>query len=263
MADGATHMATDQAIAEQASRLNCPTVRIYHWFPCCVSLGYHQNTDILDLHQCEQEGIDVVRRPTGGRAVFHSEEWTYAVILPSDWPGAGSTELVYKMISEGLVSGLNKLGVPARMERRPLDLHRHYRSELASSCFSAAAKYEVIADEKKLVGSAQRRMMNGILQHGSILTGEAHAKLPLFFEGLNSSKKERMSKIIQGKATCIQDLIGRIPSFEEGAEAIRSGMEEALGIRLKKGELSKEEKLLMPELKAEFSILASGKRMKG
>ncbi|NQT27405.1 lipoate--protein ligase family protein [candidate division KSB1 bacterium] len=255
IANGATHMAMDQAIATHADHVGCPTFRLYQWTPYCISLGYHQNTDILDLSCCKREGLDVVRRPTGGRAVFHSEEWTYTVAFPKRWVGTEKPESVYQMISQGLVQGLNRLGIPAKMEKRPLDLHTHYKSELASSCFSAAAKYEVVVEGKKLVGSAQRKYSCGILQHGSILTGETHAQLPFYFKDIDTSKRERMAKILTDKTACVQSLLGRLPKFQEGVEAIRWGMEEALGIRMENGELSEEEKSMMLDLRSEFSIL--------
>jgi lipoate-protein ligase A len=253
-ADGATHMAMDQAVAACADQVGRPTVRIYQWTPYCISLGFHQNADILDLPRCKREGIDVVRRPTGGRAVFHAEEWTYAAVFPAGWAGANKLETIYQKIGEGLVQGLNRLGVPAKMEMRPLDMHTHYQSELASSCFSAAAKHEIVADGKKLVGSAQRKFSTAILQHGSILTGDAHARLPLFFRGSDPAQKERMSKTISEKTVCVRSLLGRLPEFEEGVEAIRNGMEEALKIRFETGEFSASEKSAMADLKSQFEI---------
>lgn len=252
--DGATNMATDRAIAEYACRVGRPTMRLYQWSPSCISIGYHQKTDILAPRQCRVAGIDVVRRPTGGRAVFHAEEWTYSVVIPIRRGGTDRLESVYQMIGKGLVQGLNRLGIPAAMEKRRLNLHSHYRSELGESCFSAAAKYEVVAQGKKLVGSAQRKYSDCILQHGSILTGEAHARLPFYFSGLDSSKRKRMSEVIRNKATCIQSLIGTIPAFEEGADAIRKGMEEVLGVRMGAEELSDNEKSRISDLRPEFSI---------
>lgn len=248
-------MAMDQALASCAEACGRPTMRLYQWTPFCISLGYHQSPDVLDLDLCREHGMDVVRRPTGGRAVFHSEEWTYAVVLPAPWPGMDTLASAYRQIGAGLVRGLSFLDLPAKLEKRPLDLHAHYQSELASSCFSAAAKYEVVADGRKLVGSAQRKVAGSLLQHGSILTGRMHARLPHYFKGADPDKRARMSRILAGKSACVQDFLQDRPVLEEAAGIFRKGMEAALGVRMEEGGLSDAERSMIADLRPGFSIL--------
>lgn len=247
-------MATDAAIAECARSFGRPTLRVYHWKPFCISLGYHQKVASIDLDRCVKQGIDVVRRPTGGRAVFHAEEITYAVVLPPDWAEAGSVEAVYRTISEGLILGLQKLGVPAEIAKRPLDFHTHYRSALAASCFSAAARYEIVLNEKKLVGSAQRRFVTGILQHGSILSGDAHLALPDFFVNTSDEEKRQMRDEIARKTISIHSVLDRDVPLEEGADALRVGMEEALNVRFSEEVLTDEERSLIEVNKDKYRI---------
>jgi len=231
-------------------------MRLYHWVPSCISLGHHQDSGSIDLDRCQEEGIDVVRRPTGGRAVFHAEEITYAVILPPGAEGGDTIRSVYRMIGTGLVCGLRKLGVPAQLERRPLNFHTHYRSALSVSCFSAAARDEIVLGGRKLVGSAQRRLPNGILQHGSILLGDAHLRLPEFFRDVDSAGRLRMREEIAWKTVSIRSALNRIIPFEEGAEALRSGMEEALDIRFETGGPTVAETSLMETGRRHYAIVS-------
>lgn len=245
----------DAALAENASLFGRPSLRVYQWQPHCISLGYHQKTRTLDLEICANRGIDVVRRPTGGRAVLHAEELTYAVVLPPSEAEAGSVESVYRLISRGLVVALNKLGVTAEFERRPLDLHTHYQSALSESCFSAAAKYEIVIRGRKLVGSAQRRFQTGVLQHGSILTGDAHLDLPDYFRNLNEKQTQQMKEEIATKTASIRSATGRTIEFEAGATAIRDGIGEALGVTFEEEGLTGEEVELARAKEALYKIL--------
>ena len=100
-------MAADQALLETAGQTGQPVMRIYQWSPYCISLGYHQSFESIDLAVCKSKGVDVVRRPTGGRAVFHAQEVTYAVIIPKEsvFYRENLTEL-HTVISQGLAGGL-------------------------------------------------------------------------------------------------------------------------------------------------------------
>ncbi|MBU0686471.1 MAG: lipoate--protein ligase family protein [Candidatus Margulisbacteria bacterium] len=141
------------------------TLRIYSWAPACLSLGYSQKKEkLLNERLVKQYGWDVVKRPTGGGIVFHNEdEITYCLILPYDFKGLPQGLIpLYKYISEIIVSALKKIGVPAAISNNAA------RRENADLCFSYPAEYEVVANGKKIVGSAQKRGKRGFLQHGSI-----------------------------------------------------------------------------------------------
>lgn len=255
--DGATQMATDRAVLENAIEFGKPTMRVYRWEPHCISLGYHQSLENIDLDRCLEDGIDVVRRPTGGRAVFHTEEVTYSVVIPegSDYYSQSIAE-VYNLISRGLVRGILNLGVPAELQRRSLDYHSHYRTALSMNCFSAASRNEIIVDGKKLVGSAQRRLSCGVLQHGSILTGNAHLDLPEYLKGVGPGEKRHMRKMIEERTVSINGYLGEEVDYGDVVAAIRDGMEQEISIRFEEGELTFLERERARFLRRNFSVFS-------
>jgi len=254
--DGATQMAVDRAILENAASFGRVTVRIYRWKPYCISLGYHQSVENIDLDRCKQDGIDVVRRPTGGRAVLHAEEITYSIIIPAgSFPFSASVGEVYNFVSRGLVRGIQKLGVPAELQKRTMDLRSHYKTPLSVSCFSASARHEVVIGEKKLIGSAQFRFAGGILQHGSILVGDAHLALPDYLKGIGPGKREQLKLVMEGKTISINGYLGREIGYKEIAEKLRQGMEEEFSIEFENGGLTEKERKQIPDLRKAFSVL--------
>jgi lipoate-protein ligase A len=250
-------MGTDQALLENAATDNRPVMRVYGWSPYCISLGYHQSEGTIDFDQCRKRHIDVVRRPTGGRAVLHAEEVTYAVIVPQSASlFQHSVTAVYNLISQGLLNGIQKLNVPASFEKRSLDFRRHYKKEASVGCFSASARHEIVVNGKKLVGSAQRHLPGGMLQHGSILLGLAHLGLPDLIRKSDDQLRRRMKKELMKKTVTLSQCLGKEISFKEVAKNIRRGMEQTLSIQFIEGELTLQEKERSEQLKGEFSILS-------
>ena len=257
-ADGATQMATDRAVLESAVELGLPTMRLYGWKTYCLSLGYHQDEATIDLARCAKGGIDVVRRPTGGRAVLHAEELTYSIVFPKDSPYVqDSIGETYRLVCEGLAEGLRKSGVPAVLEKRTLDLRSHYQTKESVSCFSAAARHEILVDGKKLVGSAQRRMEWGVLQHGSIILDEAHLRLPDYLIMYDSEEKERIRSIMSEKTTTVATYMEKEVNVEMLSACIKQAMEEAFTITFEKSGLNKMEEENVQVLKRDFIIFNS------
>jgi len=171
--NGATQMAIDEALLEEASNGNfIPTVRLYSWKPACLSLGYAQPSRDVDIAALSSEGWDLVRRPTGGRAILHVDELTYAVILPLIHPVAsGSLMESYRRIAGALSASLNLLGCTPRSDAN-YELPDGAIKK-APVCFEVPSNYEITVDGKKLIGSAQARRKDALLQHGSLpLQGE-------------------------------------------------------------------------------------------
>ncbi|MEK9136365.1 MAG: lipoate--protein ligase family protein, partial [Bacteroidota bacterium] len=172
---GDFNMSFDEMLAQRlVSGLGAPTLRLYRWKPWAISLGHNQNLSDINIDRCRRDGIDVVRRPTGGRAILHAEELTYSVTMPVDRRGILQ---VYNEISTALVEGLRQFGVDVSLQRSQLNFVETYKSPSSIPCFSSSARYEIEWKGKKLVGSAQRRYTgNGgevVLQHGSILCGSS------------------------------------------------------------------------------------------
>jgi lipoyl(octanoyl) transferase len=160
---GWANMAIDQALLERSEQTGESWLRLYTWEPHCLSFGRHEPAARrYDAGRIAARGIDTVRRPTGGRAVWHGPELTYAVAAPCRL--FGSLQEGYLEIHGMLAQALLDLAILASLapRTRPLPLD-------AGACFAQAAGGEVMADSRKVVGSAQLRCAGAFLQHGSIL----------------------------------------------------------------------------------------------
>ncbi|MCK4892350.1 MAG: lipoate--protein ligase family protein [Calditrichia bacterium] len=195
---GDFNMFMDHWLARQMGKLlDKPLLRFYGWQPPCISLGYHQNASDVTHHVCMQEEIDVVRRPTGGRAILHAEELTYSVIYP--YQDLDISDF-YRLVHIPFVLALEKMQIKASFESSQADFSNIYRTDRAFLCFASSAKYEVEISGKKLIGSAQRVYENAILQHGSVLLGSQHEKL-VDFLNLPESRKLKMKQYIKEHTT--------------------------------------------------------------
>jgi lipoate-protein ligase A len=223
--NGCTNMALDEYLATQVE-LDYPLLRFYQWQPFTISLGYNQRIQDIELEKCRHHKIDVVRRPTGGRAVLHAEEVTYAVIIPKkceQW-FQNSIRATYNFVSLALVEGLSQLGIAATLEQSTLgNIAYAGRSEAAIPCFSASAQNEVMFQHRKLIGSAQRRFEKGILQHGSVLVGNYHLKLPLFLNITDESIRDRLSKMLDSRTISISQILDHPVSYREVVDAFITG----------------------------------------
>ena len=166
-AGGAWNMAVDEVLLDGvAAGTTPPTLRFYQWMPPCLSLGYFQPFDVVDVDGCRALGIEVVRRPTGGRAILHDRELTYSVALPASLLGHdGGVLPSYYRLSLALQDGLSGLGVPATLAPESVGSSGQH----GPVCFDRPSAHEILLNGRKLVGSAQMRRGGGLLQHGSIL----------------------------------------------------------------------------------------------
>lgn len=240
VAGGYENMATDEAIF-----LSCregvapPTLRLYGWQPPAVSLGYFQKMEAaVDVEECRRRGIDVVRRMTGGRAVLHHHELTYAVIAPEAAHPFSPTVLeTYMTIGSCLLNfftdlGLNAQWVALRDKYRGAAVSKHE----SASCFSAPSWYEITVDGKKICGSAQKRGNGVFLQHGSILIDHDPDELAA---ALRSKKgKDDFVSEIEGSTTSLsRHLTGMIDARDLG-EKLLTSFENTLGITFSRGRLT-------------------------
>ena len=193
--DAVENMRRDTSLLDRAERRPShePVLRVYRFEPPGITLGYAQDpARVLDLERCKRDGIAWAVRPTGGRAIFHDQEWTYALAARLDDPvWGGARERAYDRISSVMVESLRRLGVPAELlasQRRPRWARGTTRARGDVSCFAATARHEVVLAGRKLAGSAQRRTATALLQQGSILLGPGHLRLADY---LNFSERER------------------------------------------------------------------------
>jgi lipoyl(octanoyl) transferase len=161
-------MAVDEVLLEGVvAGTTPPTLRFYQWQPACLSLGYFQSFDVVNLDGCRALGVDIVRRPTGGRAILHDRELTYSVAVPvAMLEHDGGVLPSYHRLSLALQDGLRALGVPATLA--PV-ADASTTANHGPVCFDQPSAHEILLHGRKLVGSAQVRRGGGLLQHGSIL----------------------------------------------------------------------------------------------
>jgi lipoyl(octanoyl) transferase len=231
---GSYNMEFDEHLVHSlADGSGIPTVRFYGWQPPAISLGWNQRAEDIDTESARRDGIDVVRRPTGGRAILHSEELTYSVVMESH---AKNILATYNEISQALVLGLKNLGAAVSLEKSQPHFPSLYHSPSSAMCYSSSARYEIQINGKKLVGSAQRRYVGHdsedlVLQHGSLLLGSDHLRIVDYLTLDNGEDKERLRQEIKERTIDLSMALGRTVSFAECAEAVRTGFEEAWGIR--------------------------------
>jgi lipoyl(octanoyl) transferase len=167
-APGAWNMAVDEVLLDGVvAGATAPTLRFYQWKPPCVSLGYFQSFGAVNRDGCRSLGIDIVRRPTGGRAILHDRELTYSLVLPASVLGHDHGVLPsYYRISLALQEGLRRLGVATTLAPPSGAPSTALQGPV---CFDRPSAHEILLDGRKLVGSAQVRRGTALLQHGSIL----------------------------------------------------------------------------------------------
>ena len=229
---GQYNMDYDESLALDLLDRDGPRVlRLYRWQPWAISLGYHQNEAEVDVARCSTDGIEVVRRPTGGRAILHAEELTYSVVMSVDDRGVLE---VYNDISRALLQGLKLFGVEAEHQRSQPGGRRGSSQASSIPCFSSSARYEIGWKGKKLVGSAQRRYSRDdravVLQHGSILCGPAHLDLARYLRVKEPNLKAEIRKDLEEKTMCLQDAMGGEIDQNVLADCVRRGFEAAWGI---------------------------------
>ena len=197
-------MAIDDALLQDADRTGGPTLRLYRWAPPCLSFGRNEPArSRYDRDAIERRGLDVVRRPTGGRAVWHDAELTYAVAAPVALFGTLAES--YRAIHARLADALRALGI-----RAELAAPRRAAAVGAGPCFAAPVGGEVLVDGKKVIGSAQVRRGTAFLQHGSILLNGS--------QDVISAVSRQPSAV--SSATSLSLVLGRTIDFPEVAEAI-------------------------------------------
>lgn len=235
-ARGDWNMAVDEAVLEAAGRKEVPpTLRLYAWDPPCLSLGFAQPSSDVDLPALESRGWMLVRRPTGGRAILHTDELTYSAAAPLDEPRvAGGVLESYRRLAQALLRALEMLGLPARADKE-------YPSAGAPAggpvCFEVPSNYEITVDGKKLVGSAQARRKEGVLQHGSLpLYGDLTRITQALTYPDQAAREKAAQRLLEHAANA--ELLGCRLSWDAAAGAFQAAFQEVLNLRLEEEELT-------------------------
>jgi lipoate-protein ligase A len=181
-AGGARNMAVDEFLLKRAEiKGGAPVLRLYSFHPPAITIGYHQDArEAVDLEAAAADGLDVVRRITGGRALLHDGELTYSVVSPADGLFGKGLGGAFVSIAGVIVDALRSAGVEAE-----LGSSRRVGSEnkAVSPCLVSASMYEITAGGRKIAGSAQRRSAGGFIQHGSILMRSGSERIERYLSG--------------------------------------------------------------------------------
>ncbi len=220
-------MALDTAILDAVEEgIALPTLRLYAWTPPCLSLGYNQPFSDVDLNRLKSLGWDVVRRPTGGRAILHTDELTYSVIGPRTDPRLeGRLMDSYRRISRALFQALLNLGLSVEIHtgKNPL-------AHQQPICFENPSDFEITLNGKKIIGSAQARKRFSILQHGSLpLTGDL-TRITEVLVFPSEEERSEAKKLLLEKAATVSSYLGQEISWKTAAESFREAFTESLNI---------------------------------
>lgn len=234
---GAWNMAVDEAILESVTNLNQPpTLRLYNWQPYALSLGLAQPFSDIDIQAVTKNGWDIVRRPTGGRAILHADELTYSICAHQDDSHVSGNILEsYRRLSTGLLQALETIGIIADSKLKDRTAKKQVPNPV---CFQDPSDYEITYQGKKLIGSAQARRNRGVLQHGALpLTGDI-SRIVSVLAFPNVKAREQAKHELLQRATTTSDIIGRVVTWQEMANCMIRGFQTALNINLIHGSIS-------------------------
>jgi lipoate-protein ligase A len=240
-AQGTWNMAVDEAILEFSRRVEQPTtLRLYAWTPPCLSLGYGQSYTDIDLDRLKSYDWDVVRRPTGGRAILHTDELTYAVIGSQEDPLlTGGVLESYQRLSNALLEALKRMEITADAVAKNVAITENMMDNPV--CFEVPSNYEITFKGKKLIGSAQARRKNTVLQHGSLpLSGDLTRIVQVLRYPNDSSRTEAAERLLS-HATTVESVLGFRGDWWIASQAMISAFSSILGLKLIPGGLTPSE----------------------
>jgi len=234
---GQFNMDFDLKLVDRVKEEGLSFLRFYQWEPFAISLGYHQKIESINSKLCEENSIDIVRRPTGGRAILHSDELTYSVTTPLD---LFSPHELYFKINLSLLEGLHLYDERLReveLERSQIDFKNFYKSSRSIPCFSSSARNEIKFQNKKIIGSAQRVINDVLLQHGSILIGDYHKNIVEYLN-LNEDEKEILKSDLDEKTISLKEILNSEIDLEKLKVCLRIGFEKVFEIKFVESEVT-------------------------
>jgi lipoyl(octanoyl) transferase len=226
---GFKNMAIDEYLISYYEKTKTPALRIYGWREPAITVGRYQEAGCLDIKACREDGVDVVRRITGGGAIFHYDEVTYSLVCSESDLGSGrlSVKQSFERLNSYLINLYGEFGLKARYSRElPVK-----RSTNSSFCFSGREEFDILVDGKKIGGNAQRRLRGVIFQHGSIPLTLNRGKIQKYFCGA----------IDRTGFTSLSEALCRKEDFSAVARSLADSYEKTFEFRLSVGEIDSRE----------------------
>jgi lipoyl(octanoyl) transferase len=239
---GALNMNIDKAILKSHDQgKSPPTLRFYQWSPPAISLGYFQKQSSIDISKCHQFGLDIVKRPTGGKAVLHENDLTYSIVAGTKDGVPFSVPAAYHLLSQGLIAGFKKLGV------EPEAGHVAIGASDSDICFMRFAAGDLLCQGKKFMGNAQTWKRSSLLQHGAIILEPQVETWAMIFSSAGESGDGLREKM-RSRVTSLNEILGRKVDPDEVKDCLIDGISHALGMEFQTGKLSPEEWVMAREL---------------
>ncbi|MBI4651368.1 lipoate--protein ligase family protein [Candidatus Desantisbacteria bacterium] len=246
VSDAYLNMARDEAILRSRIDNNVPdTIRFYGWEKPSISLGYFQTADReIELENCIKCNIPVVRRITGGRAVFHEREITYSIIVSEENPFfSGTIKDAFFSVSRCFLYGLKLLGITGEITQKPT-----FKGKPKNPlCFNSVSWYEIAVSGRKIIGSAQTKKKGVILQQGSILLNFHPENMIRFFKFFEKSNEDMINALNQN-ITGIEKVLGHTIDPFTVRECLIQGFKKYCDGGFSLGELTYKERKIESEL---------------
>lgn len=228
---GAENMAIDSALLEAAAQGRSPlTLRLYAWDPPAVTIGRFQSIDTVDVDLCGSLGIDIVRRPTGGRGVLHADELTYSLVGTVEDGIPPGVERSYAFLSQALSCAFSRLGVAAQL------VAGEGRASMSAACYVSGSTADLCAGAAKLSGSAQVWKSEAVLQHGCFVRSrDVEREASVFMlEG------EERARLVSQTVT-LEDLLDERPDVDSIISAVVASFSDLFDREFLLGSLTEEE----------------------
>lgn len=241
--NGFFNMALDETVMDSVRNgKTLPTIRFYQWSPLCVSLGYFQRLNEINVNNCRKLGINIVRRMTGGKAVLHNKELTYSFIAPQSFLPRSIIES-YKIIATPILNTLEQLGLKVSL------IDEKIGEGSSSFCFFEHSYYEINVNNKKIVGSAQARIKDVLLQHGSIMLDYSPE---IFAHIFNTKENDIDERKIKKRVTSIKHEMQENLNLSKLKSLLIENFERSLNIKTKKEKPTEDELLFTQGLKEKY-----------
>jgi lipoyl(octanoyl) transferase len=241
--DAAMNMAIDESVlVHHLKGESPPTLRVFRWSQPSISLGRFQNVEREIVSElCQQRGIALVRRPTGGRAVYHRNEFTYSIVISKRYGVPSGVIAAYAYLAQGLLAALAILGVQAELSDERISKHP------SAACFASSTQADLTSGGFKLIGSAQVWKEDALLQQGSLPLDDRANEFFTMLRFPDESSREEALALYHEKTTPLHTFVPDA-SWDAVADAFRGGFSTALQADFVQGTLSSSELKLAYQL---------------
>jgi lipoate-protein ligase A len=234
--DAATNMAIDESVLLHHLQGEAPpTLRVFRWSVPSISLGRFQSIEREILSEvCEEQGVALVRRPTGGRAVYHRDEFTYSIVIGKREGVPSGVVAAYAYLAQGLMAALERLGISAELSDERISKHP------SAACFASSTQADLTSGGFKLVGSAQVWKDDALLQQGSLPLDDRSAEFFAMLRYPDQAAREEALTLYREKTTPLHTF-APTATWNDVAQAFRAGFSAALKAEFFPGDLSASE----------------------